>query len=169
MTWDSEKQKEYMREYGRKNRAILREKKKQQIANNPEYAASLRRSKAVWRDKNKNYTNEYNKKRKANDPNFKLRMSLRTRLYQSLKGLKLKSAIDLLGCSIEEFKNYIANKFSDGMTWENHGEWELDHIKPLALFDLTNLEEQKMAFHFSNFQPLWKVDNRAKRDMIIHS
>jgi len=112
--------------------------------------------------------NDYNKKRKAVDPNFKLRMSLRTRLYQSLKGLKLKSALDLLGCEIEDFKNYITAKFSDGMSWENHGEWELDHIKPLALFNLSNIEEQKVAFHFTNFQPLWKADNRNKRDNYVH-
>ena len=166
MTWTKEQQKEYMREYNRKNRAILREKKKQQIANNPEYAASLRRSKKIWRDNNKGYTNEYNKKRKTIDPNFKLRMYLRTRLYQTLKGLKFKSAVDLLGCTIEDFKIYISDKFLEGMTWENHGEWELDHIKPLALFNLASLEEQKKAFHFSNFQPLWKPDNRAKRDYI---
>lgn len=160
--------KEYMSEYNRKNRDILREKKKQQIANNPEYAASLRRSKKAWQDRNKNYANEYNKKRKLIDPNFKLKMMLRTRLYQSVKGLKLKSALDLLGCEIEYFKTYITNKFLEGMTWENHGEWELDHIKPLALFNLTNIEEQKIAFHFTNFQPLWKSDNRSKRDYYFH-
>jgi hypothetical protein len=161
--------KEYMREYGRKNRAKLRELKKQQIARNPEYAASLRRSKKAWQDKNKGYTNEYNKKRKAIDPVFKLRMYLRTRLYQTLKGLKKTSALNLLGCEIEDFKVYIANKFLKDMTWENYGEWELDHIKPLALFNLCDIEEQKKAFHFTNFQPLWKLDNRAKRDYIIHN
>lgn len=166
---EKEKQKEYMKDYNQANKEHLREMKKLQIANNPEYAASLRRSKKAWRDKNKGYMNDYNKKRKASDPNYKLRMSLRTRLYQSLKGLKLKSALDLLGCEIEYFKNYIANKFSEGMTWENHGDWELDHIKPLALFNLANIEEQKLAFHFTNFQPLWKVDNRDKRDNYIHS
>ncbi len=169
MTWTAEKQKEYMREYGRKNRASLREKKKQQIANNPEYAASLRRSKKAWRENNKGYTNSYNKKRKAIDPEFKLRLYLRTRLYQTLKGLRKVSALTLLGCSIEEFKIYITEKFKEGMSWDNHGEWELDHIKPLALFNLIDIEEQKKAFHFTNFQPLWKPDNRAKRDYYEHS
>lgn len=168
MVWDAQKQKEYMREYNRKNRAILSEKKKLQIANDPEYAASLRRSKKAWQDKNKGYTNKYNKNRKATDTSFKLRMYLRTRLYQTLKGLKKTSALDLLGCEIEDFKIYITNKFLEGMTWDNYGGWELDHIRPLALFNLIEVEEQKKAFHFTNFQPLWKSDNREKRDSYIH-
>lgn len=165
MTWTTEKQKEYMREYNRKNRASLREKKKQQIANNPEYAASLRRSKKAWRDKNKGYTNEYNKKRKAIDPIFKLRMYLRSRLHKAVRNLtKQGSAVKDLGCTLEEFKIHIENKFTTLMTWENYGEWELDHIIALAKFDLSIREEYAKACHYTNYQPLWKADNRAKRD-----
>lgn len=164
MTWTKEKAKEYNKQYNIKNRVSLREKKKKQLKDNPIYAASMRRSKKAWQDKNKGYANEYNKNRKAIDPAFKLRMYLRTRLYQTLKGLKKTSALDLLGCSIENFKAHIAEKFKEGMSWGNHGEWELDHIKPLSLFNLVDIDEQKLAFHFTNFQPLWKLDNRTKRD-----
>jgi hypothetical protein len=162
---EKEKQKEYMTEYQQANKDHLRTMKKLQIANNPEYAASLRRSKQEWRDKNKGYNNEYNKARKAIDPVFKLRMYLRTRFYQAVKNNKRDSALKLLGCTLEDFKVFIAAKFIDGMSWDNYGEWELDHIKPLALFNLIIIEEQIKAFHYSNFQPLWKADNRAKRDL----
>lgn len=162
--YEKDKQKEYMKDYQQANKDYLRAAKKLQIANNPEYATSLKRAKKEWRKANPNYTNEYNKKRKAIDPVFKLRMHLRTRLYQTLKGLKKASALSLLGCTIEDFKIYITGKFKNEMSWDNYGEWELDHIKPLALFNLVDIEEQKLAFHFTNFQPLWKLDNRAKRD-----
>jgi len=49
------------------------------------------------------------------------------------------------------------------MTWENHGEiWEIDHIKPCNSFDLTDIEQQKQCFHYTNLQPLFKTSKLAK-------
>jgi hypothetical protein len=51
------------------------------------------------------------------------------------------------------------------MTWKNHGElWEIDHIKPCAAFDLTDINQQKECFNYINTQPLYKTDNRSKGD-----
>jgi hypothetical protein len=52
------------------------------------------------------------------------------------------------------------------MTWENHGKfgWHIDHIIPCASFDLTDLEQQKKCFHYTNFQPLWWRENILKSD-----
>jgi hypothetical protein len=109
--------------------------------------------------------NEYNKNRKANDATFKLRMYLRSRVNKAIRGLiKQGSAVKDLGCSIVDFKNFIENKFDPLMTWDNYGEWELDHIKPLAKFDLTIKKQFDEACHYTNYQPLWKIDNRRKRD-----
>ena len=52
------------------------------------------------------------------------------------------------------------------MTWDNYGEWEIDHVYPLAKADLTNAEEFMRVCHYSNLQPLWKPENRAKKDKI---
>lgn len=116
----------------------------------------------------KNYdssTYEYN--RRQNDINFRLRKNIRSRIKSAIinqAGKKAKSTIDLLGCSIEECRNYIESLFQEGMTWKNYGEWEIDHIIPCASFDLTNQEEQKKCFHYSNLQPLWWLDNSKKGD-----
>jgi hypothetical protein len=105
--------------------------------------------------------------RLKNDPQFKLVTSLRIRLNKALKRQqKWGSAIDDLGCSIDFLKGYLESKFEPGMTWENHGKgagkWNIDHIKPLSKFDLTNSYEMRHACHYTNLQPLWAQDNLRK-------
>ena len=111
--------------------------------------------------------NEHRKKRLANDLNFKIAANLRSRVSQASKrGTKAGSAVDDLCCSIEEFKGYIAKKFKLGWTWDNRGRytWHLDHITPLSAFDLTNREQCRQAFHYTNYQPLGWEENLKKGD-----
>ena len=122
-----------------------------------------------WRKDNRkvisqNYT-EYEKNRKLTDAEFKLVKTLRSRLGGALKrqnSSKNNSTIELLGCSVSFLKGYLAGKFKEGMTWENHGEWHIDHIKPCASFNLLDEEEQKTCFHYTNLQPLWASENLSK-------
>ena len=67
-----------------------------------------------------------------------------------------------LGCSIIELIRYLENKFDYGMTWENYGECEIDHKKPLSRFDLEHTEQHLEACNYKNLQPLWKTDNIKK-------
>lgn len=97
--------------------------------------------------------------------NEKIKHRLRSRLWQSLNGgYKSGSAVRDLGCSIEELKSHLESKFHEGMSWDNYGKdgWHIDHIKPLASYDLSDPEEFKRACHYSNLQPLWAEDNLRK-------
>lgn len=107
---------------------------------------------------------EYEANRKKTDINYRLSCSLRSRISNFLKGIGFKngSAIDDLGCTIDFFKDYLASKFTKGMSWDNYGEWHIDHIKALANFDLTNREQFLEATHYTNMQPLWAIDNIRK-------
>ena len=113
---------------------------------------------------------KHNKQKRQTDPQWKLKQILRGRLLDALKrhtnGGKVNkhhSALTLLDCSIEEYKQYLENQFLNGMTWENHGEiWEIDHIKPCDSFDLTNINQQKECFNFKNTQPLFKTTQIAE-------
>jgi hypothetical protein len=120
-----------------------------------------------WRDSNKERDRQLNRKyvvtRYNSDVEYKLRMRLRNRLYSAVKGKsKAGSAVKDLGCSIEEFKIYLESKFELGMTWDNYGKWEIDHIKPLVMFKLENREDLLLACNYTNLQPMCKQLNRRK-------
>jgi hypothetical protein len=57
------------------------------------------------------------------------------------------------------------------MTWENHGDWHIDHITPLRYRenpdDIISLEETIKRLHFTNTQPLWASENTAKGNRFI--
>ena len=106
-------------------------------------------------------------KRYATDPQYKISIIMRSRFKKCLngcKGKKTTSVLKLLGCTLDEFKKYIEYKWKPGMSWENynHKIWHLDHIKPLACFDMTKEEDQRQAWHWTNFQPLWASENMSK-------
>lgn len=103
-----------------------------------------------------------NKKRKT-DPVFKLKESLRHRINMSLKSKKWKKNNTLkqyIGCSFEDLKFWFEFWFEEGMTWENHGRWHIDHIIPLSL--AKNKQEMYKLCHYKNLQPLWALDNIRK-------
>lgn len=52
------------------------------------------------------------------------------------------------------------------MGWDNYGEWHIDHIIPCSSFNLSILEDQKKCFHYTNTQPLWKIDNLRKGNRV---
>ena len=114
------------------------------------------------------YYREYRQERIKTDLNYKLSRYLRTRLYNAVKGgYRGSSAVRDLGCSLDFFTKYIAQKFTIGMSWDNYGEWHLDHIVPLASFDLSDREQCLLACHYSNMQPLWATDNLVKGPKIF--
>lgn len=121
-----------------------------------------------YRVKNRLARMSIHKNRMDTDPNYRLSVCLRKRLNSALKRReKSGSAVVLLGCSTEQAVNYIQSKFQDGMTWQNHGRWHIDHIRPLASFDLTKQDQLSKACHYSNLQPLWARDNLQKHSRVL--
>lgn len=124
---------------------------------------NLRKKEYYYSNKRKHLDsqNKRRKIRRKTDINFRLRENLRSRMSNLIKS---GSAIRDLGCSIEEFKKYIESKFQPQMNWNNYGlnGWEIDHIIPLSSFDLSNIKDLRKATHYTNLQPLWKLDNIKK-------
>jgi len=85
------------------------------------------------------------------------------RAYQNkfLKGISTSEFMDHLGCTIQEYKQYLESLFDDNMHWSNFGTyWEVDHSYPLGL-----AEDREWAvglLHWSNTVPMWKTENSWK-------
>lgn len=141
---------------------------------NPRWAGGVTRqeSSAKYRRRNpekvKQWRKDYHVRKKA-DPNYLLATNLRKTLLKKL-GSKVnrESYVELLGCSVNELRFYLEGKFKEGMSWENHGlyGWHIDHEIPLFFFDLTNEEQRRSAFHYTNLQPLWAKENLIKGERI---
>ena len=170
--------KEYRRSYYLAHREQELGKQKTYRKENAEKIKAYSQSsvrKQYLKQYNKQYQPEYQRKyiknRRKTDINFYLRDRLRSRLSKAVKrGQKSGSAMNDLGCSISELKEYIESKFQLGMTWENRGkEWHIDHIIPLSNFNLQNRQEFLVANNYSNLQPLWARDNIQKSNLISYT
>lgn len=149
-----------------KNCATERELKNR-LENVEEWRENHRKNQAAWRSQNKEKAaaskKKWKKSRRARDPIFRLQESLRARIRLVLAGkCKSKSSFQLLGCDLETYKSYLENQFTEGMSWDNYGEWEIDHIEPCCSFDLTLPENQLICFNYKNTKPLWRAENLAK-------
>ena len=111
---------------------------------------------------------KYERKKLKTDPLFRFQKNIRRRVLAAFKNsYKLDTTKNLIGCSWEELRSHLEKQFKEGMNWENYGQWHIDHIIPLSLFNLLNQEEVKKAIHYSNLQPLWAIDNLKKGNRII--
>lgn len=149
------------------------------LKSNPELMQKAREYKKQWSAENKDKVREYMKRVKEANPEkyrelrreakrkpvVRLRDNLRRRLRDFVRGRRLFPGV---GCTKEELKMHIELQFKDGMTWENYGQWHIDHIRPCASFDLLDPEQARQCFHYTNLQPLWAAENIAKRDKIIN-
>ena len=109
---------------------------------------------------NKNKIYEYRKNRRKTDVNFRLICNTRRRIHHALNGIsKSNSTKEFLGIDIETYKKWIEWQMTPDMTWDNI---EIDHVKAICLFDISNNEQLKEAFNWRNTQPLLKKDHQQK-------
>lgn len=123
--------------------------------------------KRKYRDKNREAFRAQRRiymRKKCSNVLFKLRKNLRTRLWLALKGKKQLSVLLTLGCTLEEFKQHLESKFKPGMSWDNYGKWELDHIIPIS-HGKTEKEIYELNT-YKNIQPLWSLENKRKGNKI---
>ncbi len=156
-----EKRAETTRRYAKAHPELMREIKDRHYQNNKDLVKA--RAKAWSADKRKN------------DLDFRLRGGLKTRQRNALKEVDRADEPDvLLGCSATIANWFLEQQFypkpqtGEAMTWDNYGYmsgehgWDYEHIIPLSLFDMKIPEHQYQAFHVSNLQPMWYLENYIK-------
>ncbi len=146
------------------NRFKKSEYLQEQMKNNYEHRRQIsRRSKL----KNKENRKLREKLRMQTDMGYKIMNYQRGYIKKILKQREVRKSLKthkLLGCTNSELKEYLEKQFVEGMTWENHSQygWHVDHIQPLNVFDLSDPEQQRIAFHYTNLRPLWWKDNLSR-------
>lgn len=126
-----------------------------------------RANSAAWYEANPDARRDYANARYRDDPVFAASTKVRNRVSAGLRAaLAGKSAprLELLGCSIEELMAHLESLWEPGMTWDNWSPdgWHLDHLVPLAAFDLRDPEQQRQAYNWRNCVPRWAADNLSK-------
>ena len=174
---EKDKIKEKQKEYFEKNKETLLSANKLYRENNKE-AINKQRKQYRNRDdikehikiKNKEYLpikKEKIKERRKVDVNFKMSEILRSKIHKILNN-KPTSFLKYLGCDLEWFKKWIEFRFDKNMNWDNLGKyWQIDHILPISRFDMTNENDIRICFHWTNLQPLESTENRQKYDNFI--
>jgi hypothetical protein len=152
----------YTKAYKRRLEVRLRENQRERAwRQTPEG----KKRKRLYVERGKQRSNARWRERYATEVTFRIRHALRARLRLALnrRGIvEPRRTIELVGCTAAELRHHFERQFLPGMSWENHGEWHIDHIIPCAKFDLSDPEALAQCFHFSNLQPLWAAENVRK-------
>jgi len=178
---NKEKIKAYEETYKERRNELRRKRYHEKEKHDPEYKEmiAIRKKKYLSTEKGKEKRKIWDKRyrerhpekirEKRQKPINKIRSNLRARfrkvIYRSMLNENTsmsKESLRMLGCSIKEWRDYLENQFQEGMSWENYGEWHIDHIKPVSSFDLEKEEERMKAFNYTNTQPLWADENLSK-------
>jgi hypothetical protein len=158
MQWalaNKEHRADYLKNWESKNRAKIRENKTKYRDDN--------------REKTRLYHREYQVKIRALNPIQKLKHNLRNRINLAVrkKSWVINGGSEkLLGGSYDDVMNYLTSKLKKGMTWDNYGEWHIDHKIPLA--SAKTAEELIALCHYTNLQPLSAFDNKSKGSKMSH-
>jgi len=146
-------------------KSIKIQRKEYCIKNKDKISNYYENNKTKIRVYQRKYNKLYVKNRRKKDIGYRITGNLRSRVNSAIKnnyGEKAYKTKELIGCTIQFLLSYLESKFVDGMSWERIDEIHIDHIRPCASFDLTDPEEQKKCFHYTNLQPLWAKDNISK-------
>jgi 5-methylcytosine-specific restriction endonuclease McrA len=103
--------------------------------------------------------------KRISTPKGKLNQNMASKISRSLQGIKAgRHWESLVGYTVEQLKRHLEKQFQSGMTWDNYGQWHIDHIVPASAFNFIVPEDIdfKNAWNLKNLRPLWAGDNLKK-------
>ncbi len=181
---NKEKISAYNKQYAQANKEVIATRRKEYVEENKEEISIQRRQ---VRQENKEEISAYDKKYRSEKrhhcshnvdkrqcrvccPSGYLKMLVSARIREAMKANKSKKSLEYLGCDIATFRTHLESTFKENMTWENQGEWEIDHIIPVAYKQdgvEPSIEEVGLRLHYTNTQAMWASENRAKGNRYI--
>lgn len=151
---------EYEKEYYSKNSENKKEYSRKWRAENPE---RVREQRIEFFRRNRGYSAEYARARRKSDPVYATMCRVRARVSAAFlnNGFSRNTKTEeIIGCTWLELKEHIERQFVRGMSWNNRGDWHIDHIVPLAS---AKTEEDIVALnHYTNLRPIWAKENLSK-------
>lgn len=129
-----------------------------------------------WREKNidrhRKNKRVYQKHKRHTDPIYKLISNFRSAIYIVLKENNLQKYghyFDILGYTPKRLIEHLEKQFNDEMTWDNYGEWHVDHIKPISSFNIIEIGDDEFmeCWSLENLQPLWGLENIKKSNKLL--
>jgi hypothetical protein len=112
---------------------------------------------------------EYMRTKRRTDVNFAIAERLRARIKTASRKAgaeKSAGAMTLAGCSAEDLRQWLESQFVEGMNWENRSKWHIDHVIPCSAFNLSDSQQQEVAFHYTNLRPVWSTQNLQKSNKV---
>ena len=139
---------------------------------NPE---KYRQTARKWRNKNlsklRKYHRDWRKEFGEHNPSVRLNATMRTGIISSIKkGSKNGRHWEtLVKYSLKELMDHLESQFKQGMSWDNYGEWHIDHKIPISSFHFNSPKEKDFleCWSLKNLQPLWKQENLSKGNKLI--
>ena len=112
---------------------------------------------------------EYMRMKRRTDVNFAIAERLRARIKSASRNAgatKSAGTMLLTGCSTEDLRGWLEVQFADGISWENRSRWHVDHVIPCSAFNLSDSQQQAVAFHYTNLRPVWSTENLRKSSKV---
>lgn len=128
---------------------------------------------AAWRERNLEVARKrdaaYMRRRRSEDPAFRLKCRMSARLGKMLQGKCGRSTFELLGYTAPQLRDHLERQFTGGMSWDNVGQWHVDHIVPVRAFNIQSTDDPDFhrCWALSNLRPLWGKDNQAKGGKVL--
>ena len=154
------------REYARQNKDRIAKRRRVYLSENRDRIREVHR---YWASRNADWRREYRKRlhrsRWVSDPSYKMRVMMREHLRRALDaygGKKTISTREALGYSSADLVKRMEVQFSPGMSWDNYGDWHIDHKIPVARFLDRGETRPHIINALSNLQPMWAEENMRK-------
>lgn len=167
---NAEKVAAYKQSYRDANRERLAAETHARRLMNPD---KVKASKQKWRDQTHNRKKEYayHGRRRATDPVFRMSIQMREMVRRVMMvtgdNKRRRPSRHILGYASNDLRLHLEQQFKPGMTWENYGEWHIDHKIPISLMILFGVTDPSLINALWNLQPLWAHENLAKGNRFV--